>query len=307
MATRITVPDRPLTPPGARPGLGKRAEGRGNRFNRPGAGTNASKPQSRRVSLWDEQQKQRAVVEMLPLVKRVALKVREHLPSHVEVDDLVGTGTLGLVDAVGKFDASRGVKLESYARHRIRGAILDGLRSIDPASRDMRKKSKRLERVYREQEARLQRPINAEEMCRALGVSLDRWHHVVQELHGLAFDLGLRTGSARSADALRASALDRIPSPQPDPFELCYRREQRDLLHRALAYLPERERLIIALYYQGGMTMKQIATRLNVDESRISQLHAAALLRLKTRVQALLHPRKLEAFPATTAPDLLAA
>jgi len=299
MSTSGMVPGRPITRAGTRPGIGQGSPQRGNAF--------AEAP-NRRVLPWDEREKQRALVEMLPLVKRVALKVREHLPAHVELDELVGAGTLGLVDAVGKFDASRGVKLASYARHRIRGAILDGLRSLDPASRDLRKKSKKLERVYWEQEAKLQRPLDAEEMCRSLGVSLEHWHRVVQELHRLGFEVGSRSGPARSVEALPVSRrVEQIPSPQPDPFQLCYRREQRDLLHRALASLTDRERFIILLYYQRGMTMKQIAARLNVAESRISQLHAAALSRLKKRVQVLLHPRKLEALPATPAQDLLAA
>ena len=109
------------------------------------------------------------LVEMLPLVKRMAFKIREHLPSYVEVDDLIGNGVLGLVDAVSKFDTTKRVKLESYARHRVRGGILDGLRSVDPASRDLRHKNKKIQKLYRELEVKLGRPVKGRGNRRGLG------------------------------------------------------------------------------------------------------------------------------------------
>jgi RNA polymerase sigma factor for flagellar operon FliA len=169
------------------------------------------------------------MMAMAPLVKRVAFEMRRHLPPDVEMDDLVAAGTLGLVDALRKFDPSGKVKLENYARHRIRGGVLDALRSLDPAT-------------------------------------------------------ALRTPPAGSESAQ--------PAPREDPFDLCYRREQRDLVKRALASLTEREKLILTLYYAHDLTVKQIAARLNVDESRISGLHAEALQRLKARVRASLRPAK---------------
>jgi RNA polymerase sigma factor for flagellar operon FliA len=228
----------------------------------------------------------------------MAGKMRGHLPAPIEVDDLVGAGMLGLVDAVGKFDASKRVKPESYARHRIRGAILDGLRSLDPASRDMRRKNKKVERVYRELEAKLGRPVSDEEMSEALGLSLDRWYRALQELQGLRIDWWRPLGSVGWSRPTPVDAETLVASSPLDPFAMCYRREQRDLLNRALACLPEREQLILSLYYQQELSMKQIAARLGVHESRISQLHTAALLRLKTRVQALLRPPR-PALPAS--------
>jgi len=233
---------------------------------------------------------------MAPLVKRVAFEMRQHLPPHVEMDDLVGAGTLGLVDALRKFDPSRKVKLESYARHRIRGGILDALRSLDPASRDMRRRVRKVEKAYRELEARLGRPAQGEEIARALGISLKVWHRWSQEVHALGFDGWQHSETAAAAVKLpvKEENLVAVRELAEDPFDLCYRREQRDLLNRALERLPERERLIVTLYYQQDLTMKEIASRLAVDESRISQLHAEALVRLKARVQASLSsPRKL--------------
>jgi RNA polymerase sigma factor for flagellar operon FliA len=136
------------------------------------------------------------LVEMLPLAKRLAFKIREHLPAHVEIDDLLANGVLGLVDAVAKFDTAKRVKLESYARHRVRGAILDGLRGADPASRDMRRKNKRIQQLYRELEVKLGRPAADEEVAAALGLSLPQWYQTLNEVQGVGFDFGIRPISA---------------------------------------------------------------------------------------------------------------
>ena len=255
----------------------------------------ASAPASPPVT--GESERQSLLLAMAPLVKRVAYEMRQHLPPHVEMDDLVGAGTLGLVDALRKFDPSRNVKLESYARHRIRGGILDALRTLDPASRDMRRRVRKVEKTYRELETRLGRPVQGEEVARALGISLRVWHRWAQEVHALGFEGWQHSETAAIAAKLPAREEGRAVVRQltEDPFDLCYRREQRELLNRALERLPERERLIVTLYYQHDLTMKEIASRLAVDESRVSQLHAEALQRLKSRVQASLSsPRKVK-------------
>jgi RNA polymerase sigma factor for flagellar operon FliA len=237
--------------------------------------------------------RQKQVVEMLPLVKRMALKIRERLPAHVEMDDLLANGVLGLVDAVAKFDASKGVKLESYARHRIRGGILDGLRGADPASRDLRHKNKTIQKLYRDLEVMLGRPVKDEEIAGALGMDLGQWHRALNEIQTVGFGCGGRTLSAgpTSKSVGRRIELALLADDAADPFDLCYRREQREILGRALSRLREREREIITLYYQQGLTMKQIADHMKVDESRVSQLHSAALGRLKAIVDCLSHPR----------------
>jgi RNA polymerase sigma factor for flagellar operon FliA len=231
------------------------------------------------------------LVEMLPLVKRMAFKIRQHLPAHVEVDDLLANGVLGLVDAVSKFDATKRVKLESYARHRVRGGILDGLRGADPASRDLRRKNKKVQKLYRELEAKTGRSVKDEEMAQALGVNLGEWHHTINEIQTVGFDFGGRILTAGPTTKRVAAEPSLLAYDGADPFEQCYRREQREILCRALSNLRERERQVITLYYERELTMKQIAERLKVDESRVSQLHSAALRRLKSRVDSLLQPR----------------
>jgi RNA polymerase sigma factor for flagellar operon FliA len=234
-------------------------------------------------AVWDDKQ----AAELLALVRRMALHMRGHLPSHIEVNDLVGAGALGLLDALRRFDPSKHVKLESYARHRIRGAILDGLRSLDGASRDLRRKTKRLEKIYHEMAAKAGRPVTGPEMAAALGMSLPKWYRTVQELQAAGADWLLPFGPVNPTPEKEVTLL---ASREEDAFERCYRVEKKEMLQRARARLPERERLILQLYYEQEMTMKRIAERLGLDESRVSQLHSATLARLRTRVKAMLRP-----------------
>ena len=283
---------RRLAPDGARRGPAPYGAGRGlPSYPSPQLRARATAREGERGSgPPQEEAKQRLLVAMLPLVKQVAWEMRGHLPAHIEMDDLVGAGVQGLVDAVAKFDPSRQVKLRSYARHRIRGSILDGLRTLDPASRDMRKKYRRVEKVYRELVARLRRPVDDEEMSAALGVTLEEWHRILAELHSVSLDGWPRRTTGGGTRVKLAGEEAQIASSQEGPWELCYRREQHEVLERALARLPEREQMVMTLYYRHELSMQQIAARLGVGESRISQLHAAALHRLKARVQAMLRP-----------------
>ena len=241
------------------------------------------------------QERQRLLVELLPLVKHIAFQIREHLPACVEVDDLIANGVLGLVDAISKFDITKRVKLESYARHRVRGAILDGLRSADPASRDLRRNNKRIQKLYRKLEGKLGRAVRDEEIAEALGMDMAQWHHTLNEIQSVGFDCGVRPLSAGPNTKRPSAEPTQLAGDEADPFDQCYRREQHEILGRALGHLRERERQVITLYYQQELTMKQIADRLNVDESRVSQLHSAALARLKAGVHSLLRPRQRSA------------
>jgi RNA polymerase sigma factor FliA len=237
------------------------------------------------------QERQRLLVELFPLVKRMAFKIREHLPAHVEVDDLIANGMLGLVDAISKFDASKRVKLESYARHCVRGSILDGLRSADPASRDLRRKNKKVQKHYRGLEIKLGRPVTDEEIADALGLNIKQWHATLSEIQTLGFDFGARIVSAGPTSKRPSAEPEALMVDEADPFDLCYQREKKAILTGALMRLREREREIISLYYYQELTMKQIAERMKIDESRVSQIHAAALTRLRTSVKSSLQRR----------------
>jgi RNA polymerase sigma factor for flagellar operon FliA len=281
MSSLPVVKERAAGTPGAwRPrGLKGRGAHAGRAPSTPGV------PGTQTAARDSETLGQGQVAGLLLLVRRMVWKARAGLPPHVEADDLVGAGLLGLVDALRKFDASKRVKMESYARHRIRGSILDGLRTLDPASRDMRKCQRRVEKVYDQLQGKLGRPVSDEEIALALGMSLQEWYRTLQELQAVGFDGRARqvsVGSSRIKPDCEEATVE-------DPFATCYRQEQRRLLDRALASLPERERTVVVLHDLHEETMKKIASRLNVDASRVSQLHAAALRRLKRRVQAMLN------------------
>lgn len=224
------------------------------------------------------------MVELLPLLKRVARKMHANLPAHIEMDDLVGAGSLGLLDAVHKFDARKRVKIESYAQHRIRGAILDSLRSMDGASRDLRTKSKKAERVHRKLEAQLGHPASDQDMANAQNVSLKNWYKTALEIQPLGVEW-LRPMGSVGVKQVTVESL--VSEGEENQFDLCFRREKRDILNRALTRLSERERMIIDLYYSRGRTMKQIGAKLKIDESRVSQIHSAALERLRNAVTSL--------------------
>jgi RNA polymerase sigma factor for flagellar operon FliA len=229
--------------------------------------------------------REHTVLSLLPLVRQIASQMRRHLPAQVELGDLINEGVLGLMDAVRRFDAARHVKIESYARHRIRGAILDSLRRTDHASRDIRRKAHQAAHASADLEARLGRPATSSEMARALGMSLDEWYKTAGEI--------------QAASGSGETSLDQVEEDHPplsailpanhkdDPYEMCYRREQKEIFGRALACLGERDRAIIHLYYQNSMTMKEIGERLDIDESRVSQLHSRALGRLEQCVRSL--------------------
>ncbi|MGH9407787.1 MAG: FliA/WhiG family RNA polymerase sigma factor [Terriglobia bacterium] len=261
--------------------------------------TAAARPHSVRAAAQSLPARDELAVKLLPLARRVAFEMRERLPQHVEVDDLACAGVVGLLDALGKFDARKHVKIETYARHRIRGAILDSLRELDTASRDMRRKNKSAEKVYQQLQARLGRAAADDEMAAELGVSLKKWYSIVQELNGMGVEW-LRPNQIPEPHAIEQGQLPATGG--DDPFELCYRQEQREILARAASMLPERERAVLALYYEQEKTMKQIGAALDIDESRVSQIHSAAVVHLRAKVRKLLSPA-----PASIPPAFIAA
>ena len=250
---------------------------------------------------------EKLLLEMLPLVKRVALKIRKRLPAHVELDDLFSDGVLGLVDAVTKFDASKRVRLETYSQHRIRGSILDGLRSADPASRDLRRKNQRIQKLHHELEVKLGRPVTDEEMAAVQGMNLAQWHRELNDIHSAGLDCSTRSLSAGPSSIQRSVEPAFLAGDDPNPFDLCYRNEKLEILDRAVSRLQERQRQIITLYHKQGLTMRQVAELMRVDESRVSQLHAAALVQLKANVNSLLRPGQAGASETGTLPTAAAA
>jgi RNA polymerase sigma factor for flagellar operon FliA len=287
MATQFVSTSHPLSSSAAAPALC------GRKMTRLVPTSRIMRPRKRREEK-PIQDREKLVVDMLPLVKRVALKIRKRLPAQVEIDDLLSDGVVGLVDAVAKFNPRKRVKLESYARHRIRGSILDGLRGADPVPRDLRRKHKNFQKLSQELEADLGRPVKDEEMATGMGMTVAQWHHELNEIQSAGIDCGARTLSAGPTFMQTSVEPAFLAGDASNAFDLCYLREQREILALSLSQLRERERQIITLYYQRGLTMQEIASRMKVDASRVSQLHAAALVRLKAKVDSLIHRGQVE-------------
>ncbi len=218
-------------------------------------------------------QRDRIILEHLPLVKAIAVRVHENLPVHVDLDDLVHAGILGLFDAVSKYNPEKKVAFSSYAKHRIKGAILDSLRQLDWASRDLRRRHKQVEAATRSLAATLHRNPTEEEVAEKLGVGEQRWRQMMIDLR----NVGLISASTRGAEG------DDLPPPEfpgrPDtqPDQICAREQLRSVLLDAMEALPERYKKVVVLYYTNEMTMKEIGGILGINESRVSQIHKSAL------------------------------
>jgi RNA polymerase sigma factor FliA len=227
------------------------------------------------------------ILEHLPQIKYIAQRISTKLPSHVELNDLVSAGILGLLDAIEKFDPNRGVKFKTYAELRIKGAILDSLRNLDWAPRSLRKKSKDLERVYRDLEQRLGRPATDKEVCEEMEITLDEFYELVDQIKGL--NLGSFQELSGQDDEKGGEPLVKyVPdAPQLDPFFVFHKSEIQGILGTAIDTLPKKERLVVSLYYFDELTMKEIGKVLGVNESRVSQLHTKAMLRLRTKLRKM--------------------
>jgi RNA polymerase sigma factor for flagellar operon FliA len=234
----------------------------------------------------DERARERLVVAYAPLVKYVAGRMSSGLPAHVEEADLISYGLGGLISAIERFDMSREIKFETYAITRIRGAIIDELRTLDWVPRSVRARAREFERVNMKLEARLQRAPTDEEMAGELEISVEEFQDALLQISNstiVALD-ELWTVSDSSGD--QVSLLDTLPDhAAPDPEALIDQSELRDRIADAIAALPEREKLVVALYYYENLTLREIGEVLGVTESRVSQLHTKAVLRLRSKLQ----------------------
>lgn len=228
------------------------------------------------------ERRDKVVLEHLPLVKAIAVRVHENLPVHVEVDDLVHAGILGLFDAATKFNPEKQVAFSSYAKHRIKGAILDSLRQLDWASRDMRRRHKQVEAATRELAATLQRNPSEAEVAEKLGMDVERLRTMMLDLR----NVGLISASTRSNDSEDLPAPDFPTNPDTHPDSICAQEQLRDVLNIAMKTLPERYRKVVVLYYTNEMTMKEIGSILGINESRVSQIHKSALEKMNVALEA---------------------
>jgi RNA polymerase sigma factor FliA len=224
----------------------------------------------------------RVVLEHVPLVKAIAVRVHENLPVHVDLDDLVHAGILGLFDAASKFNPDKQVVFSSYAKHRIKGAILDSLRQLDWASRDMRRRHKQVEAATRDLAAELQRNPTEQEVAQKLGMDAERWRTMMIDLR----NVGLISASTRGNEGDDLPAPDFPSKPETHPDSICAREQLRSVLGVAMKTLPERYQKVVLLYYTNEMTMKEIGGILGINESRVSQIHKSALEKMQVALEA---------------------
>lgn len=224
------------------------------------------------------------VLEQLPHVHFVARKVHSRLPAHVLLEDLVHAGIVGLLDALDKFNPAKNVRLKAYAEFRIRGAILDSLREGDWSPRALRREARRLERAISQCEARLGRAPSESEIAAELEVSLHDLQRLVRDLDGL--EIGDLHALAGDTDL----PCPRQTASENDPFMTTARAEMSALLMNAMAELSERERQVLTLYHFNELPMKAVGSALGIGESRVSQIHSTALLRLREQLAEAMAP-----------------
>jgi RNA polymerase sigma factor for flagellar operon FliA len=229
-------------------------------------------------------EQERVLLEHLPIVRFLARRIHERLPQHVEIEDLVSAGVVGLMDAFAKFNPDKKVQFRSYAQFRIRGAILDSLRTLDWSPRELRRKGRAVEEAIRLLTSRLGHAPGEAEVAAEMALDLEEYQQLLGDLKGL--EIGT-LHMERNEDS-GEEELAYVPGrPEEDPLFCCLRGELEERLTEAIQNLPDRERLVMSLYYYEEMTMREIGLALGVVESRVSQVHASAVVHLRAALKDL--------------------
>jgi RNA polymerase sigma factor for flagellar operon FliA len=243
-------------------------------------------------TLWKEYKesgskvaKDKLLVEYAPLVKFIAGRLAINLPSSVDRNDLTGAGILGLIKAVETFEPERGFKFETYAAHKVRGAILDELRALDWVPRSVRQKARELQKVFAKLENELGRLPYDDEVCEALHVSLKEYEDLLSDVAPATLISLEEAMPDRSSESKELRVIDTIEDPgSSNPLKELGFTEVKNILKEAIANLPEKEKLVVALYHYEELTLKEIGVVLDITESRVSQIHSKAILKLRSKL-----------------------
>lgn len=228
-------------------------------------------------------QRDALILENLSLVRMIASSVQRSVPVHVELDDLTHAGMLGLIDAAEKYQAGKEVAFVAYAKHRIRGAILDSMRQSDWASRDLRKRYKQVEATRQQLATTLGREASDEEVAKELGIDRERWNDLMVDFRNIS----AAAAQMRSVDREDDRPTQDVPtSPAEGPEQIFARRETRNALEGVMGSLPQRYQQVLDGYYSRELTMREIGDEMGIRESRVSQIHKAALAALQQTLQA---------------------
>ncbi|MCL4309463.1 MAG: RNA polymerase sigma factor WhiG [Actinomycetota bacterium] len=254
------------------------------------------------IELWrrykqgaDPVARDRLILTYAPLVKYVAGRMGTNFPSHVEESDLISYGLLGLIGAIERFDLSRNIKFETYAITRIKGSILDELRSLDWVPRSVRSMARQIERSSAKLENKLHRAPSDEEMASDLGLTMDEFRDALTRISSSTIVALEELWTISSTGTESVALIDTIEDRQSkDPAAVVDVNDVKERLAGAISNLPEREKIVIALYYYEGLTLREIGDVLGVTESRVSQLHTKAILRLKGRLKDQVEPAQIQ-------------
>jgi RNA polymerase sigma factor for flagellar operon FliA len=246
---------------------------------------------SRYKKSGDEKAREQLVLAYSPLVKFVAGRMSSGLPAHIEESDLISYGLLGLIGAIERFDPAREIKFETFAVSRIKGSIIDELRSLDWVPRSVRAKAREIEAAQAKLERELGRTPSDEEVAGALEMSMEDFQESLMQISNSSVVALDELWAVSDSSGDQVSLLDTMKDPSAvDPARELGVSELKDRLATAISKLPEREKLVIALYYYENLTLREIGEVLGVTESRVSQLHTKAVLRLKARLQSEMEP-----------------
>ncbi len=233
------------------------------------------------------------IVAYAPLIKYIAQRIAARLPANIELDDLMSAGVIGLMDAIDKYDASRDNKFKTYAEFRIRGAILDELRAQDWVPRSVREKAKQLEKAFAKIEQEKGRQATDDEVCDVLKISQDEYYSMLNQVRSVSLLSFEDFTSFSKADKRSLNSIVANRAGGSTPFNEVTLATLKKLVAEAIRELPEKQRLVLSLYYYEDLNLKEIGRVLDVTESRVSQLHTQAILRLKGKLR--LHEDELEA------------
>jgi len=235
---------------------------------------------SKKDSLKDRDE---IIIEYAPLIKYIANRFALRLPPHIDINDIVNSGVLGLMDAIEKFDTQKGVQFKTYAEFRIKGAILDNLRTLDWVPRSIRKTVTLLENTYAKLEKKLNRPATDEEIADALQITVDKLQEILTQASGVSL---LSLEMISNQEDARLKLMDcLIDETVNNPLAILKMEEFRDSISCKINNLPDKEKMVVCLYYYDDLTMKEISEVLNLTESRISQIHTSAILRLRGKLK----------------------
>jgi len=230
------------------------------------------------------------VAEYAPLVKFLANQIAMRLPPNVSIDDLISAGSLGLLDAIEKFDPGRAVQLRTYAECRIKGAIIDELRSMDWMPRSIRKRVREVEKATAAVEQKLRRPAGDSEIAGQMGIDLDTYYNVfdaARDLEVLSLDEYVERAQDNSGSERSHKGLIRG---EDSPVDHVMIRELKEVIASGIKALPKKDQIVVSLYYYDGLTLKEIGEIMGLTESRISQIHTKAISKLRTRLKSYFEP-----------------